>query len=1031
MKHYIFTLLLILLPAWANAVVRVNGMYYDLDQANGTATVTNVFDEDGDPFYTYYGDVVIPNTVIYKGITYIVTSIGNNTFKNNGITSITIPSSITSIGAEAFMWTNLSTITIPKSVTSIGANAFAGTSLYDYHTNGVVYVDKWACGYNGTMPSGTTITLKDGTIGIAGEAFSGGTGLTSIIIPNSVTSIGYKAFSGCSSLSDITIPNSVTTIGQYAFDGTRWYNNQPSGMIYAGRVAYEYKGSSSSVTLNEGTISITDGALSNKRSLTNVVIPNSVISIGDRAFSGCTSLQSITIPNSVISIGSEAFSGCTSLQSITIPNSVTHIGFGALQSPFATIVVNASNKKFDSRRNCNAIVNTSTNSLIIGCKNTVIPNTVTSIGDWAFRGCSGLTNITIPNSVTSIGAYAFENCSGLTNIIIPNSVTNIGDGAFYGCMRLKSIEIPQYVTSIGNQTFQLCIGLTSVVIPQFVKTIGNEAFSNCYGLTSISIPNSVTSIGDYAFYYCSNLTSVNIPNSVKSIGDDAFSCCSKLISVTSEIETPKTLWLNPFYGISNNCILTVPIGTRDAYISAGWTEDIFKGGVVENDTTLQNTYEVALAAITDGNYYQIFTEVEGTKFYLTNTGTLTADADAAYSFHFSAVNYSGTLYETGWNVGVPFTNPSLTSGSSGDIVNGGNIRTDSQNRNDWERQVFFFKYGKYAVRSTNANSSSWGANTYWDMVGTTSLPEAGYSLAPSYIWQLDDVTGKVLLANARTIVAAKDGVGDGLFLIPEDALITLADAVDAAAAVIESGTATSAAKAQAIDDLRDALDTYRNSVVQPDPGTFYTFQQKASGLFMGLTASGITIVAEENASPLSFIPGDNGGYYLKTDDDLYVGFAGSNNWTMSTSADKKYEWLITSAGDNYYRITKPGNANHHVGTNDGATSEGSPCYANKNNSDNSYYLWKIAEVEGVVKPKLGDTNGDGKVTITDAVAIVNYILGNPPANFVYEAADVNNDNKVTITDAVAIINMILAGQNEANIREAEILPRIADTLEPE
>ena len=365
--------------------------------------------------------------------------------------------------------------------------------------------------------------------------------------------------------------------------------------------------------------------------------------------------------------------------------------------------------------------------------------------------------------------------------------------------------------------------------------------------------------------------------------------------------------------------------------------------VSENmETVLQRAYDDAMASITDGNYYQVFTVVGGTNYYLTANGTLTANADEAHAFHFTAVNYNGTRYETGWNLGVAFTNPSLSGGSTGDIVNSGAIRTDNgNNRDDWERQVFFLKDGMYAVRSTNANSTNGGAETYWDMTGTTEQPEAGYNLTPQFIWQLNDLTGAAILAEARAIVEAKEGVGDGLFLIPEDALATLADAVDAAAAVIESNTSTSAAKAQAIDNLRAALDTYRNSTTQPDAGTFYTFQQKASGLFMGLTESGITIVAEENASPLSFIPGDNGGYYLKTDDDLYVGFAGSNNWTMSTSADKKYEWLVSYVGDNYYKITKPNNANHHVGTNDGATSEGSTCYADKNNGD--YFLWRIAE----------------------------------------------------------------------------------------
>ena len=236
----------------------------------------------------------------------------------------------------------------------------------------------------------------------------------------------------------------------------------------------------------------------------------SVTSIGEKAFSGCDYLTSITIPSSVTSIRDEAFYRCTGLESI---------------------VVDAGNTKYDSRENCNAIIETETNSLILGCNNTVIPNSVTSIGNYAFYKCSGLTSITIPNSVTSIGDYAFSDCSGLTSITIPNSVTRIGDYAFSDCAGLTSITIPNSVTSIGYEAFYGCSGLTSITIPNSVTSIGGRAFQSCTSLTSITIPNSVTSIEGYAFYKCSGLTSITIPNSVKSIGYYAFNSCTGLTSI--------------------------------------------------------------------------------------------------------------------------------------------------------------------------------------------------------------------------------------------------------------------------------------------------------------------------------------------------------------------------------------------------------------------------------------------------------------------------------------------------------------------
>ena len=196
-----------------------------------------------------------------------------------------------------------------------------------------------------------------------------------------------------------------------------------------------YDGTTYSVT------SIGSDAFSGCSSLTSLTIPNSVTSIGSSAFYGCSSLTSITIPNSVTSIEKGAFAYCSSLTSITIPNSVTSIGYNTFSgcSSLTSIVVESGNTMYDSRDNCNAIIETATNTLISVCQSTSIPNSVTSIGFGAFEYCSSLTSITIPNSVTSIGDYAFYYCSSLTSITIPNSVTSIGNYAFYYCSALADI----------------------------------------------------------------------------------------------------------------------------------------------------------------------------------------------------------------------------------------------------------------------------------------------------------------------------------------------------------------------------------------------------------------------------------------------------------------------------------------------------------------------------------------------------------------------------------------------------------------
>ena len=574
----LFVALLATTALWAQRF-QVGDLYYNITSSSEPYTVEVTYESIRTANYPDLISVTIPRSVINKGKTYSVTSIGEYAFRScPSLESITIPNSVTSIGEHAFhSCPSLDSITIPNSVTSIGDYAF------------------YSC------DSLTSVTIPNSVTNIGSYAFQHCSSLASVTIGNSVTSIGERAFTNCYSLATVTlnsdavvsknyipgstictifgsqvkeyaIGNSVTAIGDYAF-----YHCDSLTSIAIGNSVKSIGNCAfwgcklTSIDIPNSVTSIGEWTFAFCDSLTSITLGNNVTSIGEYAFGSCKSLISINIPNSVTSIGKYAFDVCSSLTSITLGHNVTTIGDSAFVKcnlldtiycyaaipPMVenTFINNDETNNYEAKLyvlcesleiyKAHAVWGQFANIKCIPEKektqsyiyytssdgNIVEPNAYLSATE--VFGANIISNtyengqgiITFDAPITSIGTDAFANCHTLTSITLPNSVTSIGAGAFVHCDSLSSITIPNGVTSIGINTFAYCSSLSSIALPNSVTSIGFHAFLGCYNLTSITIPNGVTSIGDCAFDGCSSLTSITIPNSVTSIGWNAFDQC--------------------------------------------------------------------------------------------------------------------------------------------------------------------------------------------------------------------------------------------------------------------------------------------------------------------------------------------------------------------------------------------------------------------------------------------------------------------------------------------------------------------------